>query len=382
MQTATNRKRVLKVAFIIDAIHSPTAGTEKQLLLLLNALSRDAVEPHLFTLHASRWLENTFKECPWVNLNISALVSLGLPKRIGRFCSILRNHKIDIVQTHFSDSNYVGILAARLSGVKTVISTRRGMPYWQTPLELFRLRLFNRAVDVFVANSRSAADYYGTHERIRSEKMKVICNGINTQDYPIDNETRAAARARLGIDHKTRVVGIVANLRPVKGIDVFLRAAARVISRTGDVRFMVVGEGEARNELMEFADSMGLQSHVTFLGQREDVPSLLSAFDIGVLSSHSESLSNSIIEYSAAALPVVCTDVGGAKETIVDGTTGFLVPPGDADALADRILQLLAHPSPRQMGALGRKRVQDLFSIHAIARQYEELYKQLANSPG
>jgi L-malate glycosyltransferase len=371
---------MIKVAFIIDSIYSPTAGTEKQLLLLLNALSRDVVEPCLFCLHSSPWLENAFTACPWVNLDIASLKSVNTPARILQFRAILRRHNIDVIQTHFIDSNYAGILAAKLAGVKAIISTRRGMPYWRNPFELFLLRILNRAVDVFVANSQWSASSYGAAEGIPPDKMKIIYNGINIADFPIDDDVRAASRAQLEVDSNTRIVGIVANLRPIKRIDVFLRAAARIKSQSRNVRFIVVGEGEARNELMALAGELGLQSDVTFMGQREDIPRLLSAFDIGVLSSQSESLSNSIIEYSAASLPVVCTDVGGAKETIVDGATGFLVPPGDADVLADRIVRLLANPSMRQMGVLGRKRVQDLFSISSMARQYEELYRQMANS--
>jgi L-malate glycosyltransferase len=371
---------MIKVAFIIDSIYSPTAGTEKQLLLLLNALSPDSVEPHLFCLHSSQWLEHAFTACPWVNLDIASLTSADTPARILQFRSILSRHKFDVVQTHFIDSNYAGILAAKLAGVKAIISTRRGMPYWRNTFELFLLRIMNRAVDVFVANSRWSASSYCAAEGIRSDKMKIIYNGINVADFPIDDETRAASRAQLGVDSSTRIVGIVANLRPIKRIDVFLRAAARIKSQSRNVRFIIVGEGEARNKLMALACDLGLQSDVTFMGQREDIPNLLSAFDIGVLTSQSESLSNSIIEYSAASLPVVCTDVGGAKETIVDGTTGYIVPPGDADMLADRIVRLLADPSLKQMGAFGRERVQRLFSIGSMARQYEELYRQILQS--
>jgi glycosyltransferase involved in cell wall biosynthesis len=371
---------MIRIAFLIDTIGTPTAGTEKQLLLLLKTLSRERITPFLCCLRSSEWLEREFNECELVNLNISSYRDLRFPSRLRRFSSFLRGQYIDIVQTHFRDSNYIGILAARLAGTAAVISSRRGEPYWRNSLELSLLRLFDRGVHTFVANSRSSADFFCSHEGIPAAKMSVISNGIDVEQFAFTEEQRAAVRAQLGIDPGTWLVGIVANLRPVKGIDVFLRAAALVKKKLRQVRFLIAGDGEAKTDLMRVARALDLESDVLFLGSRQDVPRLLAAFDIGVLSSNYESFSNAIVEYEAAALPVVCTDVGGAREAIVDGMTGYLVPAGDAQALADRIGQLLTSTSLRGMGALGRKRASELFSIGATARSYEKLYLQVMDS--
>jgi L-malate glycosyltransferase len=371
---------LIRVAFIIDTIASPTAGTEKQLLLLLNALSREHLEPTLCCLSSSEWLENNFKTCPLINLEIASFKNISLPAKLWRFSSFLRSHKIDIVQTQFRDSNYAGVLAAKLAGVRAIISTRRGLPYWRNSLELSILRTFNSAVNVFVANSRASGDFFCTRERISPEKMKVIYNGIDVADYPADEETRAAAKSQLGMDLQTRTIGIMANMRPVKGIDVFLHAAALVKKQCAKVKFIIAGEGTEKENLKVMAGELGLGNDAVFLGPRDDVPRLLPALDIGVLSSHFESFSNSIIEYGAAALPSVCTDVGGAREVIIDGETGYLVPAGDAEALADRIVRLLNNPSSRKMGTLARQRVRNLFSINATASQYQELYLQTLDS--
>jgi L-malate glycosyltransferase len=372
---------VIRVAFVIDTIASPTAGTEKQLLLLLRAFSRTKVEPVLYCLYSSEWLEKEFDICPLVNLGIASFKNIRLPARLWKFKSLLRSRSIDVVQTQFRDSNYAGVLAAKLAGIRAIISTRRGEPYWRSAAELSFLRAFNSAVNVFVANSRASGDFFSARERISPEKMKVIYNGINVADYPTDEETRSAARAQLGIAPKTPTIGIMANLRPVKGIDVFLRAASLVKRQFTDVKFVIAGEGAERNNLTALAGELGIGSDAVFLGRREDVPHLLPALDIGVLSSHFESFSNSIIEYGAAALPVVCTDVGGAREVIVDGETGHLVPAGDAAGLAERLLRLLRNPESKKMGNLARHRVEKVFSINSTARQYEELYLQALDSP-
>lgn len=371
---------MIRVAFIIDTIASPTAGTEKQLLLLLKAFSREQIEPTLCCLYSSEWLEREFKTCPLVNLEIASFKDIRLPAKLWRFSSFLRSHSIDIVQTQFRDANYAGVLAAKLAGVRAIISTRRGLPYWRNGLELSLLRVFNSAVNVFVANSRASGDLFCTRERISREIMKVIYNGIDIADYLTDEETRAAAKSQLGIAPQTRTIGIMANLRPVKGIDVFLRAASLVKKQCNAVKFLIVGEGTERENLMSMAGELGIGSDAAFLGRREDVPHLLPALEIGVLSSHFESCPNAIIEYGAAALPAVCTDVGGAKEVIVDGETGYLVPAGNAEALADRIVHLLNNPSSKEMGTLARQRVQNLFSIDSTARQYQELYMRTLDS--
>ena len=373
---------MIRIAFIIDTIASPTAGTEKQLLSLLKELSREQIEPTLCCLYSSEWLEREFKACPLVNLEISSFKDMRLPAKILRFYSFLRSHSIDIVQTQFRDSNYAGIFASKLAGVRAIISTRRGVPYWRNGLELSLLRRFNAAVNVFVANSRASGDFFCTRERISPEKMKVIYNGIETADYPADEKTRAAARSQLGIDPQTKTIGVMANLRPVKGLDVFLRAAVLVKKQCNSVKFIIAGEGSEKEKLKTMAGELGIGSAVAFLGSREDVPRLLPALDIGVLSSHFESFSNAIVEYGAAALPVVCTDVGGAREVIVDGETGYLVPAGSAEALADGILRLLNNPSSREMGTLARRRVQRLFSMNTTALQYQELYGQTLDSSG
>src|ERR1043166_1783420 len=151
--------------------------------------------------------------------------------------------------------------------------------------------------------------------------------------------SRAEARAALGLpgDGARRFVTVVANLRhEVRDIPTFLRAAARVRAEVEDAAFVVAGEGPLAEPLRALAEELGIAETAFFRGRRAGVADLLAASDVGVLSSKAEGFSNSILEYMAAARPVVATDVGGAREAVVEGETGHLVAPGDDEALAAR----------------------------------------------
>jgi glycosyltransferase involved in cell wall biosynthesis len=297
-----------------------------------------------------------------------------------RFVSFLKKEKIVIVQTHFIDSNRVGILAGRLAGVKTVISTRRNQGYWHTRIGLFLQKRLNPLVDLFLANSDDTREWASRTEGIPPEKIRVIHNALNLRPFEIlGEEERSEYRKRFEIPSNAKVVGIVANLRPVKRIDVFLHAARIVLNEFHGTRFIVVGEGPERKGLEELSREVGLDRAVLFLGRRQDIPSILNMLDIGVLSSQSESFSNALMEYLAAGLPVVCTDVGGCRELVCDGRNGFVVPNGDPKALAGGILNILRNPNCVTSGEANRRIVKEKFSMEAILRSYEDLYLEVAS---
>ena len=174
-------------------------------------------------------------------------------------------------------------------------------------------------------------------------------------------------------------VTIVANLRhPVKDHPTFLRAAALVRAARPGARFIIAGEGELTAEMGGLAKELGLEREALFIGRVEQVAELLAVSDVCVLSSKAEGFSNSILEYMAAARPVVVTDVGGAREAAIDKESGFIVPPSDPPAMASRIVELLSRPDlARAMGERGRERVEQLFSCRAQLERTENLYDEL-----
>jgi glycosyltransferase involved in cell wall biosynthesis len=166
----------------------------------------------------------------------------------------------------------------------------------------------------------------------------------------------------------------VAALRPEKNHELFLHLARRVIEQLPTARFLVVGDGPRRKELERCAAELGAERQINFLGMREDVPRLLAAMDVFVLTSHVEANPVSILEAMSAGRPVVATNVGSIHEAVEEGRTGFLVPPGDVARLSDRVLELLRNRQLRRsMGAAGRNAVVARWSIDTMVRRYEEL---------
>jgi glycosyltransferase involved in cell wall biosynthesis len=157
--------------------------------------------------------------------------------------------------------------------------------------------------------------------------------------------------------------------------------AARIAETYPQVRFTIVGYGNERDSLRELASKLGVESRIEFTGASGSVKDVYHGFDVFVLSSRHEGFANVIIEAMASGLPIVATDVGGAREAIEEGQTGFVVPPGDPEVLAERVGQLLADPALRcRMGRVGRERAVSQFSLEAMVRRYEDLYDELAGA--
>jgi glycosyltransferase involved in cell wall biosynthesis len=373
----------LRVAFLIDTIESPTAGTERQLLLLLEGLDRQAFEPRLCVLRASNWLDSEFRLCPMHVLNISSLKSPVTWWRTVLFTLWLRKEGVDILQTHFTDSTKVGIVSAWLARVPGIVATRKNQGYWMTKRELLLQMILNHFSDVFVANSEATKQWAHKNEGIALDHIRVIHNGLAGDLVPFSDERRVNARDILGLDYSLPVAGIVANLRPVKRIDVFLRAAAIAATELPTARFVVVGEGEERGKLEALCVELGLTPQVTFLGRRPDVMDIMPAFDVGVLSSDSESFSNAVVEYMATGLAVVATDVGGCREALGDSSAVALVAPGDFQALGKAMARLLADKNALACARTEHPlRVQNLFSRERYITAYSELYCDLLGVKG
>lgn len=372
-------KHSIKIGFFIDQIASPTGGTEKQLLLLLEKMDRTRFEPHLFVLRASQWLRDCFRLCPVHVLGISSFRNPHAFVKIGLLSSFLKVKGFQVVHTFFRDSTIVGVLASRLSGSPKVVSSRRNQGYWYTGLEISILRFLNRFVDVVAANCESTRQVVSRLEGLGPGRIQVIYNGIDdTFLERLKEAGRESCRRSLGIPSQARVVGVVANLRPQKGLDVFLEAARIVHERVPEAVFVIAGEGSERSRLEKKVAELGLNGPVRFLGRVEDVAPVLKALDVGVLSSHTESFPNAVLEYMAASLPVVCTDVGGLREAVEHGRSGYLVPPGRPESLAEAVSRILLDGKSKAMGELGLARIRERFGVRQMVLAHERLYLELA----
>ncbi|HEX6650513.1 MAG TPA: glycosyltransferase, partial [Pyrinomonadaceae bacterium] len=229
-----------------------------------------------------------------------------------------------------------------------------------------------------VANSNAVRDKL-IADGTGAEKVSVVYNGLDLRRLST-SALRAESLSMLGLPSDSRrFVSIVANMRhEVKDYPMFLRSARRVKDTVPEAAFLLAGEGELTESLKALARELGIEDSTFFLGRCENVAELLSISEICVLSSKAEGFSNSILEYMAAARPVVVTDVGGAREVVSEGETGYLIASGDDAAMADRLISLLRDPGKaRTIGEKGRRVVEEKFSCEAQLARTEALYERL-----
>ncbi len=301
------------------------------------------------------------------------LILLDSLRAVIKLVFLMKEMKIDIVHSYLFRANILCRIAAKLVGVPVVISSMRGIEVTRK-WPLFLERLTSPLVDQFVAVSDSIRIYIIEKGHIYASKIVTIRNGIKFSETNI----KPIERAEFDLNQDVAIIGAVARLAKEKGHQYLLNAARIVVREYPNVHFLIVGDGPQRYELIKLALSMGLKRYVTFTGYRRDVLSILSLFDIFAVGTVWEGLSMVILEAMGMAKPVVTTNVGGNSEVVVDGVTGFLVPPRDPEALADRILTLLKDENLRkQMGAAGRRRIEEKFTMEKMVSEIESLYEKL-----
>lgn len=370
----------IPIAYVIDEIDSSTAGTEKQLLSLITNIDRNSFRPILCCL---RGLGRPVVSVHKYNMDIRSFHNLRSWKNIGRLSRILSLEGVKIVQTFFRDANIVGTLAGSLARVPVIISSRRNRGYWHNSYEIFLVKFINSFCTSFVTNSEEVRRYTHIAESVPLERIKVIHNGFDFTALRSVESRVPSIRHALAIPGDSLVGVCVANLRPIKGIDVLLMSVPAILQQVPKFRLLLVGDGIERRKLEDLSESLRIRDFIHFLGKRNDVLSILSECDVGVLASHSESLSNSVLEYMAMSLPVVVTDVGGTREMVGHGRNGFLVSPGDPEALSSSVVKILQDEDVRRkMGARSRVLAEERFSMKRCINEYEKYYMRLLFARG
>jgi len=365
----------VRVGFVIDTLQ-PGSGTENQLLLLLDRFDPARVVPAVCCLWDNPALAGLDLPCPVEVLGFHRLVSPSGLRGLLRLRRWIRREALDLVVTFFRDSNLVGTLGGRLTGIPVLASRRNlGADYWHTPWELMKLRVLNRLPRAFVSNSEAVARYTAEAEGVDPARIEVLPNAIDLERFrPPGPGEREAMRKELGIHREAPLVVCVANLRPVKSHELLLEAFARIEAPSSGGMppvLLLVGEGSERKRLESLCDELGIAGRVRFLGRRADGERVVRGADVGVLASKAESLSNALMECLASGIPAVATDVGGNGELVIEGKTGRLVPPGDAPALAEALRGLLAGREERlRLGREARRYAEARFSVPAVLDRY------------
>jgi glycosyltransferase involved in cell wall biosynthesis len=373
--------RKIRLAYVIKSM--AIGGSQTHLMQVLRLLDRERFAPMLYCLAGEGPLLETVR-----TLGIPVMdggVQHGFKGRRGlaavvRLARFLRQQRTDVVHNYLLRANAIGSIAARLARVPVVLCSKRGC-HERRGLELALARMGNWLADRVTVNAEAVREFVHANERCPKKKMIVIPSGVDTDRFrPLAGD---GFKARLGLPEDRPVVGVVTRMRVRKGVEEFIRAVGRVRQAHPEVHAVIVGEVDLDDTLQALVRNLGLQNHLSLLGRCSDMPEVYAAFEVFVLSSHDEGMSNAILEAMAMEKPVVATDVGGTGEVVRNGHSGLLVAPKDPEALAVAISEMLAQPArARQMGRLGRRIVEDRFSAHAMVRQMERMYLDLAAERG
>lgn len=292
-----------------------------------------------------------------------------------------RRKRIDVLHTHKFGSNVWGAALLPLMGGPVFVAHEHTWDFNGDRRRVWLDReLIARRAAAFVAVSQEDRRRMIELEGIPADKVRFIPNGIPAPPAPRPDRD---VRAELDIAPGRPVVGVVATIRPQKALDVMIRAFAKVRATIPDAILLIVGsggegDGGEMQRLRALADGLGGAEDVRFLGSRDDVPDLVDIFDVAALSSDFEGSPLSVMEYMAAARPVVATRVGGLEEQIVDGSNGILVAPQDPDALAAALIRVLRDPAlAAAMGSAGKALREEKFSIEATTGAIAALYEEL-----
>jgi glycosyltransferase involved in cell wall biosynthesis len=307
-----------------------------------------------------------------------SLMQANTALQIARMAKVIRDRGVKLVHSTDFNTNLLGLVAARLAGVRCIVSRvdlghpRYGFSKWHRAAEKWSAR----HADLVVANAEAVRRVCIEEEGCRPERVLVVRNGLDLVRF--DAQAAEDLKAPLPIPAGAPFVAVIGNLWPVKGHRMLVEAVGKLAGKLPGWRFLCAGDGSERPWLTRRIAELGLEDRVLLIGHRLDVPALLRRARAAALCSSAEGLSNALMEAMAASLPVVATRVGGNPELVRDGENGFLVPSGDADAMAARLLDLLGGEPGRamQMGLRGRARIETELTLEAMARGHRDLYRR------
>ena len=375
----------ISILYLIDMMRT-MGGAERNLLNILKHIDRNRFRILLYSFQLGPPIANLLEQMNIKCVQIAYPNTIHGLKKYLALAREIRHKKINILHSFFEGSDIWGTLLAKLAAIPVVISSKRDLGFSKNRKILLAYRFINPFVAKFISVSDAVKYQVHLQEKVDLKKIITIYNGVDI--YKFHNTRRNdALKNELKLNASSSIVGVLANLRPIKGIEYFIYAAAKVIKQFPQTQFIVIGicipgkENEIYYiKLQSLVQQLKLEKNFYFLGGRSDIAEILSIMDVSVLPSLSEGFSNTIIESMASTNPLVVTDVGGNSEAVVHGKTGFVVPPKNSDKLAEAISILLGNPQlAKAMGEAGRKRAEQFFSIDTMIDNIENLYISILN---
>lgn len=317
-----------------------------------------------------------------------SVFSLGIrrrvpdPRPILRLARLIREWRPHIVHSHMVHANLLARIVRLLAPIPVLICTAHSIDEGGRLREVL-YRLTDPLCDLTTQVSKAGLERYVRVGAVPAKKIRFIPNGVDTARFRPDPEVRQALRQELGAGNAF-VWLAVGRFDPPKDYSNLLQAFAQVVRERPEALLLIAGDGPLRPAMEELARKLDLNEKVRFLGIRWDVPALMNAADAYVMSSAWEGMPMVLLEAGASGLPIVATDVGGNREVVLDGKTGFLVSPKDPKALAQAMLRLmnLAPEVRKQMGEAARQYIEANYSLERIVDQWERLYRELLAKKG
>jgi len=362
-------------------------GAERMLINTIRLLPPSQYRSSLITFRIDRNLAILHNfPCPYWLFPLHRTHDWNALRVARKLRAFIRTEKVEIVHTFFETADLWGGLISKISGGRVLISSRRDMGILRSAKHSWGYRMMNPLFDLVLTVSEEVRRFCIQEDHLPPEKVVTLYNGIELNFAESTNE-RESLRNSLGIPLSAQLVVTLGHIRRVKGIDILIETAAILARKFPDVIFLVVGRNSEPDYVKELEATVArkrIQRNIRFLGEISNPLSILKSCDVFFLPSRSEGFSNALIEAMACELPCVAMRVGGNLEAIQEGHSGFLVENEDAEAAADRILQLLCNPtSAREMGKVGRKIVESKFTadvmIHQLTAHYERLLAARGN---
>lgn len=365
----------MKIALLSTSLMR--GGAEIQVFLLARTLKRRGHQVQVISMVAPEAFEPELTELgiPLHSLNMRP--GAPDPRALWRLAAIVRAWRPEILHSHMIHANLLGRLVRLLVRVPVQISTAHNIDEggrWRERA----YRLTDPLATLTTNVSQAAVDRYVQVGAVPAAKIRYVPNGLELTPFTQAPVSRQSLRQALGLAGQF-VWLAVGRLAVQKDYPTMLRALAATLAGSPETRLLIASEGPLRADLEALSAQLSLTEHVTFLGARNDVPALMQAADAYLMSSAWEGLPMVLLEAAASSLPIVATDVGGNREVVCDGESGWLAPPGDPVALAAAMQRLMAIPETarREMGAAGRRHVQQHFDLEHVVDTWEALYQEL-----
>ncbi|MDT8878306.1 glycosyltransferase [Halomonas saccharevitans] len=360
----------MKVLLVITSLS--VGGAERLVTSLADEYVANGHEVILVRFHGDEEVRPSDSRVRLVNLEMQRS-PLGVLTAMVRLRFLIRSFRADVINSHLVHAN----ILIRVLRLVTPMSRLVNSMHNSNEEGLGRMlayRLTDHLADVCTNVSQEAVEAFERQGALKPGRMLAIHNGIDTESFVFDSDERQRVRTELGLAENTSLLLAVGRLSDAKDYPNLLRAFARLEACPMVPQLVIVGDGPLRHDLEALADSHGIKDRVRFLGVRHDVPELMSACDLFVLSSAWEGFGLVVAEAMSCRRPVVATDCGGVREVV--GSAGFLVPPKDSAALGEAIERALGLSNERRekLGAAARERVVERYSLQATAERYLAVY--------